>query len=52
MIEAGKQIKQIKERKVWEKEKKRKMEGLKETDGRDKLNVTRAIKTWKNVSRK
>lgn len=40
------------EKKVWEKEKKRKVQGLKETDGRDKLNVTRAVKTGKNVWRK
>lgn len=34
---------------MWEKERKRKLEGLKETDGRDKLNVTRAVKTGKDV---
>lgn len=31
---------------------KRKVQGLKGTDGRDKLNVTRAVKTGKNVWRK
>lgn len=52
VMEAGKQIKQIKVKKVWEKETKRKLEGLKETDGRDKLNVTRAVKRGKDVRRK
>lgn len=45
MIEAREQIKEIKvKKKCGKKGKKRKWEGLVETDGRDKLNMTRAVK--------